>query len=85
MQTSRIDSRRSYDWPDVWDRSALLSQENVPHMDYIYKDWGRIGPSGGRAVGRTTTDGISKVCKNCERLTPTILVKHIDDLLVPNL
>src|SRR5258708_39815509 len=35
-----------------------------------------IGPSGGWAEGRTTTDGISKVCKNCERLSPTVLVNH---------
>src|SRR5258708_36137809 len=35
-----------------------------------------IGPSGGWAVGRTTTDGISEVCKNCERLSPTVLVNH---------
>jgi hypothetical protein len=35
------------------------------------------------AAGRTTTDGISKTYRYCERLSPIILVEHLDDLLVP--
>jgi hypothetical protein len=35
-------------------------------------------------VERTTTDGISKTYKEFERLSLTVLLEHIDDLLVPN-
>jgi hypothetical protein len=36
------------------------------------------------AAGRTTTDWISKTYKDSERLSPIVLVEHVDDLLVPN-
>jgi hypothetical protein len=54
-------------------------------MEYIYKDWRGIGLSQNRrVVESTTTDGVSKTYKDCERLSPAVLVEHINDLLVPN-
>jgi hypothetical protein len=50
----------------------------------LIKDWERSVIQDRKAAGRTTTDGISKTYKDCERLTPSVLVEYIDDLLVPN-
>ena len=35
-------------------------------------------------VRRTTTDGISKTYKDCERLSPSDFVEIVRDLLVPD-
>jgi hypothetical protein len=49
-----------------------------------YKGLARDRSSKQKGSGRTTTDGISRTRKDCERLSLTVLVEHIDDLLVPN-
>jgi len=53
--------------------------------DGVYiEDWLGIGLSGLKGSGEKTTDRISKTYRDCERLSPTVLVGYIDDLLVPN-
>jgi hypothetical protein len=74
------------EFPGCLGAICLVQSENVLEVEYTNRDWrgnGFSGQNGSRKNGRTTTDWISKTYKDSERLSPIVLVEHIDDLLVP--